>query len=126
MKKTAALSVLVVAVLLAVVVIAQPKEIPRIGWLGAGSSPGQLNRTEAFRRGLRELGYVEGKNIIVEYRHAEGKYDRLPMDKFRVLYALTPLVPMQRDPGESTRWQHVYGESFEVIVDAWLTMLPRR
>jgi ABC-type uncharacterized transport system substrate-binding protein len=79
MKKTAALSVLVVAVLLAVVVIAQPKEIPRIGWLGAGSSPGQLNRTEAFRRGLRELGYVEGKNIIVEYRHAEGKYDRLPM-----------------------------------------------
>ena len=57
----------------------QPKEVPRIGWLGAGSSPSQLPRTEAFRRGLRELGYVEEKNIVIEYRHAEGKYDRLPV-----------------------------------------------
>ena len=57
----------------------QPKEVPRIGWLGAGSSPSQLPRTEAFRRGLRELGYVEEKNIVIEYRHAEAKYDRLPV-----------------------------------------------
>ena len=52
--------------------------------------------------------------------------ERHGMDKFRVLYALTPLVPMQRDPGAPTRWQQVYGESFEAIVDAWLTMLLRR
>jgi len=52
--------------------------------------------------------------------------ERHGMDKFRALYALTPLAPMQRDPGEPTRWQQVYGESFEVTVDAWLTMLPRR
>lgn len=52
--------------------------------------------------------------------------ERHGMDKFRALYALTPLVPMQRDPGASSRWQQVYGESFETIVDAWLTMLPRR
>jgi ABC-type uncharacterized transport system substrate-binding protein len=57
----------------------QPKGTPRIGWLGTGSSPGQLARTEAFRRGLHELGYVEGKNIVIEYRHAEGQYDRLPI-----------------------------------------------
>ena len=44
----------------------QPKEVPRIGWLGAGSSPSQLPRTEAFRRGLRELGYVEEKNIVID------------------------------------------------------------
>jgi putative ABC transport system substrate-binding protein len=56
----------------------QSKNIPQIGWLGAGSSPSQLPRTEAFRRGLRELGYVEGKNIVIEYRYAEAKYDRLP------------------------------------------------
>lgn len=48
------------------------------------------------------------------------------MDKFRALYALTPLAPMRRDPGEPARWQQVYGESFEAIVDAWLNMLPRR
>ena len=51
--------------------------------------------------------------------------ERHGMDKFRALYALTPLAPMQRDPGGPTRWQQVYGESFEVIVDAWLTILPR-
>ena len=52
--------------------------------------------------------------------------ERHGMDKFRGLYALTPLAPMQRDPGEPARWQQVYGESYESIVDAWLTMLPRR
>src|SRR5215467_8975812 len=54
----------------------QPKKIPRIGWLGAArtSSP----RIEAFRQGLHELGYAEGKNIVIEYRYAEGKLDRLP------------------------------------------------
>ena len=52
--------------------------------------------------------------------------ERHGMEKFRALYALTPLAPMQRDPGEPARWQQVYGQSFEAIVDAWLTMLPRR
>jgi putative ABC transport system substrate-binding protein len=56
----------------------QPAKVPRIGWLGAGSPSNQLARTEAFRQGLRALGYVEGKNIVIEYRHAEGKFDRLP------------------------------------------------
>jgi putative tryptophan/tyrosine transport system substrate-binding protein len=55
----------------------QPTKVPRIGFLYAGSPSGQLARADAFRQGLRELGYVEGKNIIVEYRHAQGKYDRL-------------------------------------------------
>ena len=56
----------------------QPKKIPRIGFLGATSPSVESARIEAFRQGLRELGHVEGKNIVIEYRWAEGKIDRLP------------------------------------------------
>src|SRR5215510_12932206 len=80
MKKAAVPSILVVVVLLALGVTAeaqQPTKIPRIGYLGASRSANS-ERMEAFRQGLRELGYVEGKNIVVEYRYAEGKQDRLP------------------------------------------------
>ena len=56
----------------------QPTKIPRIGYLTAGSLSAQSARIEAFRQGLRELGYAEGKNFVIEYRYAEGKFDRLP------------------------------------------------
>jgi putative ABC transport system substrate-binding protein len=56
----------------------QPTKIPRIGYLTAGFLSAQSARIEAFRQGLRELGYAEGKNIFIEYRQAEGKFDRLP------------------------------------------------
>jgi putative ABC transport system substrate-binding protein len=56
----------------------QPTKVPRIGYLiGASLSPSSA-RIEPFRKGLRELGYVEGKNIIIEWRSAEQKLDRLP------------------------------------------------
>jgi putative ABC transport system substrate-binding protein len=56
----------------------QPKKIPRIGFLIAASPSAIATRIEAFRQGLRELGYVEGKDIVIEWRYAEGKLDRLP------------------------------------------------
>jgi putative ABC transport system substrate-binding protein len=56
----------------------QPKKVPRIGYLSVTSRSTNPGRVEAFRQGLRELGYVEGKNIVVEWRFAEGKPDRLP------------------------------------------------
>jgi putative ABC transport system substrate-binding protein len=56
----------------------QPTKVPRIGFLGATPPSANAARIEAFRQGLRELGYVEGKNIVIEWRHAEGKADRLP------------------------------------------------
>jgi putative ABC transport system substrate-binding protein len=56
----------------------QPAKIPRIGYLSFGSPSFTPARVEAFRQGLRDLGYVEGKNIVIEYRWAEGKIERLP------------------------------------------------
>jgi hypothetical protein len=50
----------------------QPKKIPRIGYVSSGD-PSTEPRLAAFRRGLRDLGYIEGKNIQVEYRYVEGK-----------------------------------------------------
>jgi putative ABC transport system substrate-binding protein len=55
----------------------QPKKATLLGYLSARSSSSESTRIEAFRQVLRELGYVEGKNIIIEYRFAEGKFDRL-------------------------------------------------
>jgi putative ABC transport system substrate-binding protein len=51
----------------------QPTKIPRIGYLTGATPDGQSTRIEAFRQGLRELGYVEGNNIVIEYRYAELK-----------------------------------------------------
>ena len=81
MKKTFLLSILVVALQFAAGVKAQaqqPARIPRIGILIAASASFYSARVEAFRQRLRELGYVEGKNIVIEYRYAEGKLERLP------------------------------------------------
>src|SRR5436309_1774992 len=55
----------------------QTKNVPRVGYLSAASPAAVSGRIEAFRRGLRELGYVEGSNIVIEARYAEGRLDRL-------------------------------------------------
>ena len=68
-------------VLLAVAVIAQgqqPKKVPRIGYLSAQDPARASTGSEAIRLALRELGYIEGQNIAIEYRHAEGKINREP------------------------------------------------
>ena len=54
----------------------QQTKIPRIGFLFIGSK--DQPHLESFRQGLRDLGYVEGKNIVIEYRYGEGKNDALP------------------------------------------------
>jgi hypothetical protein len=56
----------------------QPGKVSRIGFLSALSPQPVSVNVEAFREGLRALGWVEGQNIAVEYRWADGKYDRLP------------------------------------------------
>jgi len=56
----------------------QPKKVAKIGYLVAGSASSISIYVEAFRKALRELGYVEGKNIVIEFRYAEGQEKRLP------------------------------------------------
>ena len=56
----------------------QPKKISRVGYLAAVSAAADAPRLEAFRQGLRDLGYIEGQNIVIEYRHEGGGFERLP------------------------------------------------
>ncbi len=56
----------------------QPTKVPRIGFLAVAPLSTLAQRTEAFRQGMRELGYSEGKNIFIEWRSAEGNPDRVP------------------------------------------------
>jgi putative tryptophan/tyrosine transport system substrate-binding protein len=57
---------------------AQPKKVPRIGYLSSGDAASESNRAEGIRLALRERGYIEGQNIATEYRYAERKVDRAP------------------------------------------------
>jgi len=70
--------ILILSLLMAPLVVAaqQAGKIPRIGILAPGSSPQPWE--EAFQQGLRELGWVEGQNVAIEYRYTEGKEERLP------------------------------------------------
>jgi putative ABC transport system substrate-binding protein len=56
----------------------QPKKIPRVGYLAAVSAAADVPRLEAFRHGLREYGYIEGQNILIDYRHEGNSFERLP------------------------------------------------
>jgi ABC-type uncharacterized transport system substrate-binding protein len=85
----------------------QPKKVPWIGFLGATYPSTNAARIEAFRQGLRELGYVEGKNIVIEYRWAEGKLDRLPtlaveLVRLKVEVIVTAGPPPTRAAKEAT------------------------
>ena len=79
MKKAGLSSILIAVTLLAVGLIAeaqQPNKIYRIGYISNRTEIG--SNDEAFRRGLRELGYAEGENLVIEWRFVSGQLDRYP------------------------------------------------
>ena len=91
---------------------AQPtaKKIPRIGYLGTNIGPASLPPIEAFREALRQLGYIEGQNIVVEYRWASGQADQLAAAKAAELVRLnldlivaanTTYIPSLRQAGST-------------------------
>jgi putative tryptophan/tyrosine transport system substrate-binding protein len=79
--KKAAVPILVAVILLTVAVVTeaqQPKKVSRLGYLSITDAATDAPRADGIRLALRELGYIEGQNIVIEYRYAEGKNDRLP------------------------------------------------
>jgi putative ABC transport system substrate-binding protein len=79
--KKAAVPILVAVILLTVAVVTeaqQPKKVSRLGYLSITDAATDSPRADGIRLALRELGYIEGQNIAIEYRYAEGKNDRLP------------------------------------------------
>ena len=87
----------------------QPTKIPRIGYVsGTGDPKTPGPRVELFRQGLRELGYIEEKNILVEYRYAEGKLDRAPalvaeLLQLKVDVLVVTFLPASRAAREATK-----------------------
>lgn len=102
-------SVVLTILFLAAVDLAQaqrPKKMPRIGYLTLRASPDELN--EAFLQGLRDLGYIEGQNITIEYRWAAGKVDRLPalaeeLVRLRVDVIVAQATPVVQAAKNATR-----------------------
>src|SRR5262250_2242342 len=85
----------------------EPKKIPRIGYLTVDSLSAIAQRAESFRQGLREVGYIDGKNIVIEWRSAEGKLDRLPalaadLVRLKVDVIVTPGATSTRAAKEAT------------------------
>lgn len=85
----------------------QPKKVPHIGYVDAGSPASTGHRAQAFVQGLKTLGYVEGQNVTVEYRWAEGKLERLPafveeLVRLRVDVIVSSATPAIRIAKEQT------------------------
>ncbi len=86
----------------------QPRKIPRIGYLSGGDPSNPERGVKAFRQGLLDLGYIEGKNILVEYRYAEGQNDRMPslvaeLVQLKVDVLVSPVGPAIRAAQQATK-----------------------
>ena len=109
----------------------QPGKIPRIGFLGPTSAAGIASRLEALRAGLRDFGYVEGKNISVDYRWAEGDYGRLPglaaeLVRLNVDVILTASTPGVRAAKQATTTiPIVMAASGDAVANGLVTNLAR-
>jgi putative ABC transport system substrate-binding protein len=77
----------------------QAGNVVRIGFLGAASASGYANQLAGFRQGLRDLNYVEGANIIIEYRWAEGNYARLPQLAAELVRSNVAVIVTHGTPG---------------------------
>ncbi|HEY7363624.1 MAG TPA: ABC transporter substrate-binding protein [Methylomirabilota bacterium] len=107
MAATVSLLLVVVSILAAPLVVEAQSatKLYRIGFLGAASASTHGTRLEALRAGLRDLGYVEGRNIVIEYRWAEGKYERLPVLAAELVHLNVDVLVAAGTPGISAAKQ---------------------
>ncbi len=132
MKHRLAVSILIVIAVMAAPLAAhaQPAtKVPRVGYLGAEDSSSLF--FEAFRAGLRRLGYVEGKNIMIESRHAEGRADRLPALASELVGLKVDVLVAVSGPAAQTARRAagtiplVIGVSGDPVVGGFVTSLAR-
>jgi ABC-type uncharacterized transport system substrate-binding protein len=90
--------------------------IPRIGFLGASTPEAWAPRVDAFRAGLRDLGYVEGKNIVIEFRFARGQYDRLPELAAELVRLKVDVIVTHSAPGALAAKQATATNSIPVVM----------
>jgi putative ABC transport system substrate-binding protein len=83
----------------------QPTKVPRIGYLGAFTPSAGAPLLEAFRQGMRDLGYVEGQNIFIDYRWAEGTPDRLPVLAGELINLRVDVIVTQSNAATATLQQ---------------------
>ena len=83
----------------------QPGKMARIGFLGSATAAGSAESVEALRAGLRDFGHVEGRNIVIEFRWAEGKYDRLSDLVAELIRLNVDLIVTHGTPGTRTAKQ---------------------
>ena len=90
--------------------------MPRIGFLGAANPTAWASRLDAFRAGLRDLGYVEGGNIVIEYRFAEGRYDRLPALAAELVQLKVDVIVTHAVPGALAAKQATANNPIPVVM----------
>ena len=90
--------------------------VRRIGFLGLSTPTAWAPRVDAFRAGLRELGYVEGKNIAIEYRFAEGQYERLPELAAELVRLKVDVIVTHAGPGATAAKQATATNSIPVVM----------
>jgi putative ABC transport system substrate-binding protein len=90
----------------------QSAEMPVIGWLESGSRQTVADYSPAFHQGLAEMGYVEGRNVAIEYRFANSQYDRLPLlvaelvrRRVAVIYAINTANAVRRPSRQPRRYR---------------------
>jgi len=109
----------------------QPVKIARIGFLGAASASGYAKQLDGFRLGLSDFGYVEGKNIVVEYRWAQGNYARLTELAAELVRSNVDVIVTHGTPGTraakgaTTTMPIVMAVSGDAVVTGLVVSLPR-